>query len=742
MNVIESFGLQGTGPFKNTKFKIKPGVSAVYGLNKTNAKNSRNGNAAGKSFLFSQLNEIFYDNPIVGEKQDRVKEGKRFVTFHSQDRKIQVVKQGNKIKGKVDGKLKKFRTIALAKEWLAEAYPLTEEEFGTYVYLDSRVPHPLVMGNSTQRRQFFTSFFGLDKIDTERQLFQAELSKLSKIRASYKELKAEYDNSKTDLLHKSEIEEITGKVSDLEEQLEKKNKLSSKLQEAKRVIQFYDNAKQQIKALKQIVDNLDYGDVQNKIKDIERDLEENEDKLEQARQYERFIADSAEYEEAIAKLKPSELSLLEKYGDRVLEVCAKSNQVYASSFAKYEELKQERAQYKHELKKLNLDKVDKPDFSEGEVRVNLTAIRHQLEHAEKFDKGVCSTCGQEVTVKDRSKLQKIEKRLEAQLEKIEEYQEYKEAKKKAADYKDKIASIDEELAELNEVLEKNEKKSKAYFKIKELPNKPKKFKGLKLESKVMKRMVDEDREKLQLLEFCMPHMETISAYFELPKKIKQKAADSSLDEEIQEINNELSRLKGTIEAQRVIHQRAKRIKERLLEMKEQLKDEPDLKFLVDAYSKSLKKLAIKSIANRLMATVNKYAKVVFPEDYSFSFQWESSQLSLIVHRRYGKKIKASDVRKLSGAESKLFTVVLVLALMTFVPHHKRSNVLILDEPTATFSKETTEAFKELLPVVNQVIPSIIIITPKSEDRFENALNYTVIKEKGQSTIVEGHPDDL
>ncbi len=153
----------------------------------------------------------------------------------------------------------------------------------------------------------------------------------------------------------------------------------------------------------------------------------------------------------------------------------------------------------------------------------------------------------------------------------------------------------------------------------------------------------------------------------------------------------------------------------------------------------MKRMAIKAISARLMAEVNKYARHVFAEDYTFEFNWDSSQLNLLVNRKYGKKTLTSDVRKLSGAESKLFTIVLVLALLTFVPARKRCNLMILDEPTANFSPETIERFKALLPILNKVIPSIIVVTPKTDERYEGAQEFTMLKENGQSILVPGHP---
>jgi ABC-type sugar transport system ATPase subunit len=77
--------------------------------------------------------------------------------------------------------------------------------------------------------------------------------------------------------------------------------------------------------------------------------------------------------------------------------------------------------------------------------------------------------------------------------------------------------------------------------------------------------------------------------------------------------------------------------------------------------------------------------------------------------------------------------------MTFVPLKKRCNVMIMDEPTANFSPETTEKFKSLIAVLNQVIPTIVIVTPRTDERYEKATEWTVLKEKGCSRIVRGHP---
>jgi DNA repair exonuclease SbcCD ATPase subunit len=201
---------------------------------------------------------------------------------------------------------------------------------------------------------------------------------------------------------------------------------------------------------------------------------------------------------------------------------------------------------------------------------------------------------------------------------------------------------------------------------------------------------------------------------------------------------EMSSVRTKLEVQKSVSIRATGLRARLKELKAELENEEALKLLLDGYSdKAVKSMVIEAISSHLMNTVNQFSSLVF-SGYKFEFVW-GSQVQLLVHR---PKLGTTDVRKLSGAESKLFTLILVLALMRFVPKRKRLNMLILDEPSASFSTETTELFHKLLPQINQLIPSILVVTPRAEERYPGAHEYTVVRDKGGSSIMIGHPDDV
>ena len=52
--------------------------------------------------------------------------------------------------------------------------------------------------------------------------------------------------------------------------------------------------------------------------------------------------------------------------------------------------------------------------------------------------------------------------------------------------------------------------------------------------------------------------------------------------------------------------------------------------------------------------------------------------------------------------------------------------------------ETLEAFtKKLLPALAEIVPSVVVITPKNDYVTEGARVVTVVKEKGQSRLIEG-----
>jgi len=367
---------------------------------------------------------------------------------------------------------------------------------------------------------------------------------------------------------------------------------------------------------------------------------------------------------------------------------------------------------------------------------------HQLEHAEQFAEGKCETCGQIVKVKDPKVLRIRVGKLRDQIEAHLEYERYRESYRAYWDAKQRAKDLQADYDAKTTRLKTLEPWTRINRELQALPVEPEPYTGKKLTTKIIKKCLEEVQEVRYALQHIKPHLETVIDFLALSKEDVSKArASEGLNDQMNEVQNKLSRLMAKIELHRTIREQVHDMRTRLLEMKRELRDEPALKHLVAGYQdKNIKKMAVEAISQHLMELVNRYAQRILPEKFTFEFRWDT-QIRILVHRHYGKKIKTSDVRKLSGAESTLFTIILVCALLAFVPSSKRCNLMILDEPTARFSPAMEEVFKDLLPILNQIVPSIIVITPKTEI-YPGARAYTVVKDNGEAVILPGYPHEV
>lgn len=730
---LKKIAVKGIGPFENSSiFTIPKGVSVIYGLNKSCGKNSKNSNWCGKSLFFSSIAEVLYDEPVVGSRQDKIKKGTQCVIVENHGKSLKIVQKDNKLFLYVDKKPQDILTKTKAQEIIKEFWPLTKEEYETFVHIDSRIPHPLVMGSTAERKKFFSSFFGLDKVDAERKLYMTELRKLSNVKEAYRELKNTYNILKKDFVSPKVIKEMNIEKEKLSSEFSLLRKETVEAQEKQRLLDFIESICDNKKLLedKYHIDTMD-----------------------------ALITKIEYYHNILKKLKDDELKVsivstykkhLEDYNNKVVSLpdfCKKvSIEKAKEGYSRYTKLVSEYDILKNKLNSCNKElaslHVVKPAYRPVEELKTLLEkkelLYHQLTHAKKFKTGICPTCGQSVEIKDPKS---IEKSLKEVLENIDIYNEWRsfsEKKTLSNNLKEKINTYSEQLEEYSNRIDKYKKYADAYKLLRTLPEKPQPpdF-DISIDAKAVLEKKNKVQKALAFLDVMKPYMNKIEAY----NNLKDKTYPDVDMDKVNKLSDRIAVLKTKIAMCEQNLTKIRGIKERLLELREKLKYEKPLEYLVDIYSdKQLKKRIIQIIGTRLMSLVNKYAAVVFNEDYHFELVWDT-QIHILCTRKAGKNTLVSDVRKLSGAESKLFTIILVLSLLSFVPSERRSNVLILDEPTANFSSETTKCFQDLLALLSQIIESIIIITPRSEDIYPGAKCFTVLR-NGVSQIVEGHPDTL
>lgn len=716
---LKALAVKNYGPFVNqTVFSFKPGVSVVYGLNKTSGANSKNSNWVGKSLFFSSLSEILYDEPVVGTKQDKMKSGSRAVILTDGTNTVQIVrKSGKRDSTQIieNNKLIEHLTKTKAQDYIRSKWLLNKAEFETFVHIDSRIPHPLVMGSSTERKHFFDSFFKLDRIDQERKLYIQALRKLEASKQAFNELKVFYKQQKVGVVEPSKIKQLVKEINRLRSE-QKANARSFEL------VNQYNQLKAVYDSLKDNLHGIELSTVSSQLQSLTLKQKKLKELREQCIEYRTYLKARKQYEQQLSSL---------------------SSLASSTSLAKLSKGSSLWLKYSEQLQEVQgtvLQPVDRPQKLGSpqdlkQLAVQQAKLEDLLKTSLKFKSGVCPTCGQPVkvhSIKDiKQELIDVQKKInQGQL--WEQYQQQKEQYKQ---YKEQLKQHQQLVDDLASKVEKFEPYRTAYKERSKLPPEPTVIERPKLTTKQVDAQLHELEGMLDKLKAIEPHIEQLQQYlswtdittFDYKKYNAQ--------------NEKLAHLEALYSMHKSSLEQVNKTKQRLKELKEQLANEPWLTKLIEIFSdKQMKRAMVQQISQKLCQLMNKYATLVFNQDYRFELIWDT-QLQLLCTRRVGKQVLTSDVRKLSGAESKLFTIILVLSLLSFVPSDKRPKVMILDEPSANFSAETTQAFIKLLDVLKQVVPSIVVITPR-DDVYPNSTPYTVVRTKEGSSIVPGLPDQV
>lgn len=708
MKIVKELGLAGIADFKKSVLPIMPGVTYLYGYN---ALDNGNPNAAGKSVLASAAADIFYDTPMVGEKQDRPKIGMRAIKWMER-KSVHSVRstfegKSEKIRYRVDGEVREGRTAKATREMVRRAWAVTEDDYRTYGYLDAANPHPLVRGSSSARKAFFTSFFQLDKLDAERKILAKHALELKRVRAQHTELDKTFQEIKQDMLTREVRAELETKVAKWESQLKRLRSQAEEAQRAKALKDFEAYAKPHLKEFRALVADIkEFDDV---LKSLKKALRRAVANKEQAEEYEVYQKEFAVYRRRTEGLDMSkDLSELEALARKVQKA---KLELEAGSTSEPGERPEE---------------VQKPKIEKAKLQARSYQLEHELEHAAQFKKGECPTCGQSVKMR---KPAEIQEELDTVTARLKAWRRYEKYVAEVTEWKSVRAEHEKHTArkkELKAVIKAHAADVDVYNKRREIS------KPAKVEKPDAYRDPAKIEAQLKVLEFFEPHLDRLAALATFDGRVEP--FDLAVIETLQ---NKISAAQAKLEVHNTVKTRAAKIRKRLHELEAELKDEPALTLVLQAYSdKNVKKMAVNEISRQLMATVNRYAPIAFP-GYTFEFVW-GSKVQLLVHRPKG----TTDVRKLSGAESKLFTLILVMSQLMFVPKAKRLSLLVLDEPSASFSAATLDKFHKLLPHLQQLIPSILVVTPKSEERFPGASEYTVYRDSSGAEIRKGHPSDF
>ena len=729
---IQSLTVENYGVFTGKQsFEFKPGVSIIYGLNQSTSKFSKNSNWVGKSLFFNSLSEVLYDEPIVGQKADKMKSGTRSVVLVDDDgRKIEAVRRSGKRESLEifeNGKPLEHLTKTKAQEFLDQAWGVSLSEFETFIHLDSRIPHPLVMGSSTDRKHFFDDFFRLDRVDEERKIYLRELRSLGEAKSAYLELKASYNTQKTLMLSDEKRSQMEAEATELRHKRELLHEALQRVETYRKLKITHDSLSHHLTRLPDVHDAAAFSTLGRELRDK---IASCEDALDRLAAYAAYRKAKKQYDDELEKLPELARSCSR-------DKLRRGHELFASTV--------------HDLRmwqRRELELPEKPEVvakpalpPESEsipvLKSKRSEYRKILEVFETSNTGVCPTCGQPLDASKKIELEKSVAELTQKIKNAEEHEAYSEYLKDAESYAKQCQEVKENIDLLKKNQQKYKKYSDAFDLVSNLPRAPETpdVKCPKESKEELNQTLAEAREVFSAWKSVNPYREDLCAFLDWDK-------ETSVDfDEQTEVTEKIAKIEAKLTMDAEAREALKTVVRRLKDLKTQIQDEDCLKELVEIFSdKQLKRDMVAQISDALCRLLNKYSRIVFDSDYTFTLEW-GTQLQLLCTRKVGAQELTSDVRKLSGAESKLFTLILILSLLSFVPPSRRPQLMILDEPTANFSSETTQAFIRLLNVLKTVVPSIVIITPR-DDIYPESYPYTVVRTKSGSSIVPGLPVDI
>lgn len=753
---LKSIRAQNYGPIKDITLDLQHvGVTVIRGRNLDASSGANYTNAAGKSLLVSVLPEMMFGSPPSGKDSTKHEAEKIKGKGKGKGANATVLTQVWEHKGAEykfdkhyggrgagskrfeifkDGKTLNNRTLSWAQDRLKSLVGGTEEDFYSQRFIDSTIPHPLIVGSAAVRQDYLVKLFDLQNVDAIRKVLLVELRDVQKAGAAYREIKSLFDSQK----------EKAGSLKDVDEnkeQLEalcvKQKRLLSQLNAQQIVRSLLQFEEQNEKLLRRFNRLTTTGSFETDYKRVKTDARLLSDKLELAQEWADYSVELKQWNKRKEKTQQDLKDLgLEGYSDK---------KIYAR-WEKYNKANEDIAVAKSELKALEKEvaEIDLPEDAPSEPKRSakecdrrVASLSEELEHISKFHKGKCPTCGSRVEARTAADVKDDLKQWRGRYEKAQAFERYT-VDKQLHDKKTKaIKVLRESVKELTVLADKAETYSKALYVLERIADKPEKPEGAKVDAAQIREELEATNLRLLHFRQFKDVIETIEKLNSVSAKERTEAtATEDLADKVQRLNVKISELSARTIAQDEAIKTLKDLSAKGKELQEKARDEKVIKALIEAYSKKgLKKALIESYAKRLEQQLNKMARLFFAEDMVFEFRYGSAVEFLV----YRNKKAPTDVRRLSGAEKRMLTLALVASSIMLLPVAKRPNELILDEPEANLGPDAVETFVKVLPVLNKIVPHIVVVTPRPDLEIPGARILTVIKHRGISTLSE-NPD--
>lgn len=776
----------------------RKGVTVIHGHNKDASVGAlKDVNAAGKTLMVKGFPElVFATNPLTHgtktkSKKDLFTQKDSSISMRFRERN-HIYRFEKKAKGKsFEYKIEKdgvdvgVRTIKYPDQKIRSFFGMSEDEFFTLYYIDSGKPSALQFGSPTKRLEFFTNLFRLNNYDAVRKLFNGLMREAKESSAALKEVMAQLDAIARDM-PKEAIKDLE---SDLAEASDHSARLSIKygeLQSKEARLLFVVENQENYQRLMKIVRDLEL-EVENGA-DLAHTIKWAKSKLSRYKSTEKAVAQHNAYKAELERYESKRNRIADELRAEGWSLKPQATIHYADSLRNYQRKAQEIQAHIDELEEQVKDLPKKPKiddylYTQGQVilkrlklnpedaienlaseKSKIVTKREELDEQIKVlkklkDCAECPTCRQGLSKKATKSL--IEE-LAATYDTLGQHIDKVTHELKAAKYYsnnepdvtaygksvDKDYKLGNKIAEAKADLRDHEGRAEKYKKIAAFL---KKFDSLTTMERPEKPDVDVgdyDADKVEKLTQFVSVAEVMSSGFDRIHEVDFKASKSELKEvrrtreeyvaKINKYTSKIPALTAKLELATKLTKQRRDLLEKHRNLKETVDDLPIIEMLIEAYSnKGIKLLLIKQIAAIIERNMNQYVPLLYTEPTKFYFEViDERNFNILIERKQQGKKTVADVRTLSGAERRAFTFLLPLAVMPLIPHDRRLNVMILDEPTVNMGKNRVDLFtRSFIPKLNTIIPHIVIVTPQME-HYANAVTYLVTKHKGVATLTK------
>lgn len=776
MICLQTLSLKDAHVFKDVNVDLTDnnGLVVVTGHNKdATVDGGSNTNAVGKSLLFSFIPNVAYRSPPLARKKKSKKDllgknTKNTLTFSSNGTSL-TVEQSAKgytlLKNNVDTEIK---TIPNAEKEIDKHWPITEEEFYSCYYIQSQKHLAFQTGTPSERLDFITKVFNLDIFDKLKKHFKKKLDHVHDEEIKYNVLETRLNT----------VQQRLNVIDWTKEQYDKSKLLRKKQKKVKlRVEALYKdlNTKQQLlrsfqqlikieKDLKVLRARYPFKQLPDKMKKIllsqKKQAEQYKDYKRDLRQYKSTVEALTTKLDKCGPYDPNIQSEYDKTKDKRDKVKARLLE-YQQVAEQYKELK---AQYDKAL----ADRKTLPvptHHDQQEIEEELALTNRLLKNKHLVDHDECPTCLQTIDTKKMKGLLRAATKSKQELTQALEYIKLSstiktlESKLDNIEYDEKKhyallsikEQIDQELASLEQALLLSRKREELQALLNST-TKPKKVLPSEYD-------LNEIEQHIELCDSVLNLLSAKNTVLDMYPALKDQADGrtihdnhsalkeqySTLQAESEHYTSLYTKITNKVQTYTLRHAEYQTLEADRLELEQQLERiRPILrkrklfKTLMLAYSsKGLKLRAANNVLKMLEENMNRYSSLIFAEPCKFVLKTDKNGIHVLIQRH---NQQTCDVRMLSGAETNCFRPLFAISILPLIPENRRLNLMILDEPDCHMSDVVRHRLiNEFIPRLRTVVPHVFFITPKSTDDFHDAVEWTITKDHGVSTITIKKP---